>query len=242
VQQEAAAKAAEAERARLQQQAALKFQVDERTRRQVERQMRIARFVNNYEGGECFFVTPTAVAEDSTTLDGFGSSVEPFNLLDTEFKRANGFEANIGVHQVTLAQCAAVTFLSRLRNEPGLLPRLDIAATTVKSGGTLSGFVAEFGDRYLELILVTDDGVVYKETDRLRANGDNVSFTLTPPSADAVSGGPQLLFAIVSNAPLVALKAPRPGTAAEVFARVFKEARDTGQTINVSPKYFKLEK
>jgi hypothetical protein len=233
---------AAAEQARLQQQAVLKLEADERSRRQIERQVRITRFVSNYEGGECFFVTPIAVAEDATTLDGFGSSLEPFNLLDSEFKRANGFEANIGVHQVTRPQCAAVTFLSRLRNEPGLPPRLDIAATTVKSGGALSGFVAEFADRHVELVLVTDSGAVYKVTDRLRANGDSVSFTLAPPDADAAPGGPQLLFAIVTNAPLNAFKPARQGNAAEVFARAFREARDTGQTINVSPKYFKLEK
>jgi hypothetical protein len=78
--------------------------------------------------------------------------------------------------------------------------------------------------------------------DRLRANGDNVSFTLTPPDADAAPGGPQLLFAIVTNAPLNAFKPVRQDNAAEVFARALREARDTGQTINVSPKYFKLEK
>ena len=100
--------------------------------------------------------------------------------------------------------------------------------------------MAEFGDRHVELVLVTDGGAVYKVTDRLRANGDSVSFTLTPPDADAAPGGPQLL--IVTNAPLNAFKPARQGNAAEVFARAFREARDTGQTINVSPKYFKLEK
>jgi eukaryotic-like serine/threonine-protein kinase len=204
--------------------------------------MRITRFVNNYEGGECFFVTPTVVAEDKTTLDGYGSSVAPFEALDTEFKRANGFEALIGVHQVTQAQCAAVSFLSRIRNQPGLPPRLDISAASVKSGGAITGMVAEFGDRHVELVLVADDGIVYNLTGRLRSDGDSRSFTLNLSGADPVPAQPQLLLALVSNAPLEALKASRPGTAQEVFARALREARDTGQTLNVSAKYFKLEK
>jgi len=35
------------------------------------------------------------IAADRTTLDGYGSSVMPFEVLDYEFKRANGFEALI---------------------------------------------------------------------------------------------------------------------------------------------------
>jgi serine/threonine-protein kinase len=239
--QEAAAAVA-AERQRLQQQAALTADADERSRRDVERQLRITRFVNNYDGGECFFVAATLVAENRATLDGLGSSVAPFEALDSEFKRINGFEANIGVHQVTRDQCAAVNFLSQLKNEPGLPPRLDIGATAVKSGAALTGTVAEFGDRTVALVLVTDNGNVLNLTSGLKPDGDSLSFALNPLSDDMTAGQPQLLLAIVSNAPLGALKNDRTGPAAQAFARALKEARDTGQTVNVSPKYFKLEK
>jgi len=223
----------------------LKSEEDARLRRQAaaaERQTRVTRFVNNYEGGDCFFVTPTLVAEDQANLEGYGSSLAPFQALDTEFKRANGFEAMIGLHQVTPPQCAAVTFLSRVRNQPGRAPRLDIGSPTLKSGSALTGTVADFGGRNVDLVLVADDGAVYNLSGKLTANGDAKSFTVSMPPGDAAPGQPQLLFAVVTDKPLAALQSPKPGGADEVFARAVEEARNTGQALNVAAKYFKLEK
>lgn len=217
----------------------------------IERAMRITRFVNNYEGGDCFFVTPLLVAADRTDLDGYGYSPEPFDLLDTEFQRANGFEADIALHQVTLAQCAAVTFLSRTRNQPGVAPSLEISAATMNGGspGTLStpgspltGSIAGVGNRHVDLLLIAEDGTVHNLSSHLSPGDGDKSFTLDLPRKDRGPGQPQLLFAVASQAPLESLKPGRLGTAEEVFDRALKEARDTGQALNVRAKYFKLEK
>jgi hypothetical protein len=74
----------------------------------------IVRFVNNYDGGDCFFVTVVKVTETTAFLDGYGKSVIPFGLLD-EALHQHGIDANIGFHQVAPLQCAAVNFLWRSR-------------------------------------------------------------------------------------------------------------------------------
>jgi hypothetical protein len=51
----------------------------------------INRFVNNYDGGDCFFVTTVKVTETTAILEGDGDSVIPFERLDLEFKRQIGF-------------------------------------------------------------------------------------------------------------------------------------------------------
>ena len=203
---------------------------------------RITDFVNAYDGGDCFFVLPATVADGKATLEGFGSSVAPFEVLDYEFKRQNGSEASIGVHQVMPEQCPAVSFLSRTRNQRGLPPRLDINAAGLKNAAPLTGTIAEFGDRHVELLLVADDGYVHNLSTLLKQNGNTRTFSIGIKKTTPPPPTPQLLFAIVSSKPLEALRLPQLGSTAEqVFSQVLNEALQTGQSLNVSAKYFMLE-
>jgi serine/threonine protein kinase len=250
---------AEAERLRAEREAALKREEEERQRRQneaknqtgkfsaVERpsadpKERINQFVRAYDGGDCFFVAPVTVAEGKATLEGYSTSSAPFEILDYEFKRQNGFEALIGVHEVTPAQCAAVSFLWRARKERGGAPRLDINVAALRSGGALTGTVAEFGDRNIELLLVSDDGFVHNLTGMLKPMGDTKSFNIRMQKTDPGPAQPQLLIAIADAKPLEALKPAQLGSAEQVFAQLLAEALQSGQSLNVSAKYFKLEK
>jgi hypothetical protein len=141
-----------------------------------------------------------------------------------------------------------VTFLSRTRNQPGLAPSLEISATTMNGGSPgspgspLTGSIAGVGNRHVDLLLIAEDGAVHNLTSRLSPGDGDKSFTLDLPRKNSGAGQPQLLFAVASRAPLESLSSGRLGTAEEVFARALKEARDTGQALNVSAKYFKLEK
>jgi len=204
---------------------------------------RITQFVNTYDGGDCFFIATETVADGKATLEGFGSSVAPFEVLDYEFKRLNGFEASIGVHQVTPEQCAAVSFLSRTKNQRGAAPRLEINTAGLRNGAPLTGSVSEFGNRNVELVVVADDGYVDNLSAWLKPNGNSKTFSIRIKTENPGPRRPQLLFAIVSSKPLEALKLPQRGEAAEqVFAQVLAEALQSGQILNVSAKYFTLEK
>ena len=121
---------------------------------------KIKRYVEHYDGGDCFFVTPIAIGENRATIEGLGASVQPFSNLDAAFKRENGFEADISVRQITPPQCPAVTFLGRLRDERSRAPRLDVDNVNLRNGDTLTGLVDRFGSRNIELLLVSDAGAV----------------------------------------------------------------------------------
>jgi eukaryotic-like serine/threonine-protein kinase len=208
---------------------------------------RIRQFVNSYDGGDCFFVEPVTVAEGNTTLEGYGRSATPFAVLDFEFKRSNGFEASVGYHMVTQPQCAAISFLGRLRNQRGPTPRLDVSAGNLRSNGYINGFVADFGNRNVELLMVDHEGIVLSLTSLLKGDGDPRSFTINLKRGDAGPPKLQLLFALASSKPLESLKPRQPGSmelgaADEVFARVYDEVLKSGQSINVRIKSFNLEK
>src|SRR4029077_18892346 len=85
---------------------------------------KIKSFVDQYDGGDCFFVSAVAISAGAAALEGFGASTKPFTALDADFQRAMGFEADIGVRQVTQPQCPAVGFLGRLRNQQDRAARL----------------------------------------------------------------------------------------------------------------------
>src|SRR5262249_12705115 len=117
--------------------------ISPRERPATDPRQRIIEFVNAYDGGDCFFISPEAVDDGRATLDGIGSAVAPCEFLDYEFKRQNGLEASIGVHQVMAEQCPAVSFLFRTRNQRGVAPRLDVVTAGLKDGGPLTGSISE---------------------------------------------------------------------------------------------------
>jgi eukaryotic-like serine/threonine-protein kinase len=200
----------------------------------------IARFVNQYDGGECFFVTPVKVSETSASLEGFGASATPFEVLDDAFKRTHGFEADIGLRQVTAPQCPAVTFLSRARATAPSAPRLQVAETSLRSGQTLSGSIDDPANRPIELLLVDDEGQVHNLSRLLRSGSSGKAFRVQL-DLSGTGSQPQLLVAIASAQPINALRQQELGSAAVLFPRVLDEAARAGLTLGVAAKYFKLQ-
>jgi serine/threonine-protein kinase len=201
----------------------------------------ITRYVNDYDGGECFFVTPISIGETAARIEGYGASIVPFQALDTDFKKANGFEAEIGIRQVTAPQCPAITFLGRLRAHRGAAPQLEIKQTNLKSGGALSGTIGGFGNRNVELLLVSDDGSVNNLTSLVKTTRDGKSFNLRMQLNGAGAAQPEILLAVVSAQPLSALQLSQPADARQVFSAALAEAARTGQTVAATARYFKLE-
>jgi hypothetical protein len=139
------------------------------------------------------------------------------------------------------------------------VPRLDIAAPvvrsvnpltdtlSVKSGEYLTGAVADFGNRNVDLLLVGDDGNVYSLSDNLISGGNAKTFRVRLIRNNPGPPQPQLLLAVVAAKPLQALKPAQPGSAdlgsaGKLFPKVLAEALQPGQSLNVSFKYFWLEK
>jgi serine/threonine-protein kinase len=220
---------------------------------------RIIEFVNAYDSPDamrrrgapphCFFVEPVTVKDGDVRLEGLGISQEPFNALYSEFMRKFGGDPTIAWGQVTPEQCPAVNFLSRTKNESGVAPQLDIDASGLRNMDLLTGTVAEFGDRHVELLLITDDGYVRNLTEKLTPSGNTKTFSLGLKNPGAGPGQlpsgslpVQLLFGVASSNPLEALKlSPGWSRAEQVFAQVQAEVLRSNQTVKVGWKRFLLE-
>jgi serine/threonine protein kinase len=207
----------------------------------------IRHYLDRYDGGDCFYVSAVAISDNAAALEGFGASPAPFETLDADFHRTLGIEPDIGVRQVTQQQCPAISFLSRLRNDRTQAPRLDIDKATVRNGEVLTGMVDHFGDRNVDLILVSDSGTVQNLSQLLKPGTDAKTFKIgmqRNESGGGSGGGrqPQLLLAIASASPLASLRSGQAMAAAELFPNLVNEAAQTGQKLGASARYFMLEK
>jgi len=204
---------------------------------------KIWRFLEQYDGGDCFFVAPVAVDESSVILQGLGASAKPFEVLDGAFLRDVGFEASIGVRVVTRAQCPAITFLGRLRGTRASAPHLEIDSVNLHPGDALTGTVDSGGSRNIELLLVSDTGFAQNLSHLLKPGAGARSFNVDMRRNAGPRGGqPQLLIAVASPLPLEALRPGRPIRANQLFAAALSDAAKTGQPVAAVARYFKLER
>ena len=202
---------------------------------------RVIRYVQRYDGGSCFFVAPVAVTETDAKLEGYGASPQPFEALDAAFLHENGFEASIDVRLVTPAQCPAVTLLWRLRGTNA--PRLHIDGINLRPGAPLTGSVDASEDRSIELLLVTNSGVVRNVSRLLKPGPAGRTFVINLPDLEGASTGqPQLLIAVASAHPLHALRFNWPIASDRLLSVVLAEAAGTNQAVSAMARYFKLER
>jgi serine/threonine-protein kinase len=205
------------------------------------RAQQIQSYINQYDGGDCFFITPTMVSANAARIDGYGATSSAFQVLDDAFKRTNGFEADIEVRQVTAAQCPAITFLGRLRHERARAPQLQIAQPSIRSGEAVTGSIDGVGSNSVQLLLVSDEGSVQDISALLKPSGDARTFNLRLQRTGAAGAQPQLLVAVVSGRPLATLQGAQSTPADQLFPLALTEAARTGQAIAASVRYFKLD-
>jgi hypothetical protein len=207
-----------------------------------ERMEKIVRYIEQYDGGSCFFVAPVELTEAKARLEGYGASPRPFEGLNSAFQHENGFEATIDVRLVAPPQCPAVTFLGRLRGVSAPHLRIDGVSLSRSAGDSLVGAVDGFGGWNIVLLLATDSGAVQNVSHLLKPGTDARTFALgLADIGKASTGQPQLLIAVATSQPLDALRFDRPVAADRLFPAVLSEAARTNQAVAAMARYFKLE-
>jgi serine/threonine-protein kinase len=203
---------------------------------------KVRSYIEKYDGGNCFFVVPVAISEHAAVIEGFGSSIEPFRSLDTAFQRSIGFEADIGVREVTEQQCPAISFLAQLRGENARAPHLDIDREALHNGEVLNGMVDHYGTRQVALFLVSDAGTVQNLSSLLKPGTDAKTFNIGMKRPEGTAGRqPQLLIAVTSPSLVNALQLGEPSKADHFFVQVLSEAAKSGTPLSAAARYFMLE-
>jgi serine/threonine-protein kinase len=201
-------------------------------------------FLQQYDGGDCFYIMPVAIGTSAAVVDGFGASTAPFDALDRSFKKSQGFDASIRVWMVTPPQCPAITFLNKMHGDASRSPRISLESEKLKSGETLSGSVENFANRVVELLLVADDGQVQNMSYLLKPGTDALFFSIDTQAIGQSSAAsvPFLVMAVATPRVLDSLRQPRPTPADQFFLQVISEAQRANLAINASARYFVVQK
>ena len=204
----------------------------------------VHRFLQQYEGGDCFFIMPVALGASAAVVEGFGASTAPFDALDKSFKKSQGFEASIGVRLVTPPQCPAITFLNKVRGNSARAPRISLGSIKIKPNEAITGNIENFANRVVELLLVSEDGLVQNLSYLLQPGTDALAFSIEMNRSEASLGSnvPQLVMAVATPRVLDSLRQPRPMAADQFFLQVQSEAQRANMTINASARYVTIQK
>jgi hypothetical protein len=192
---------------------------------------RILEFLNSYDGGPCFLVTPLSVADGRATLDAFGSAPAPFDRLFENFRRSLGFSATVARHTVAPPQCPAIAFVARLRPNSG--PPLRVILDDPRGSEAISGTITGGGNRTIDLLRVAPDGSVFRLTGALQNAGERKTFNVERPTGTIGPAELQLLIAVTGTAPVGAAGASSPGIADQVFGRMLDDTQRSGASLSL---------
>jgi hypothetical protein len=198
---------------------------------------RALRAIREFQGGDCFLAAPTAVTDRSASIDGYGRGKEPFDALDASFAKEIGFEAQIGVREVTPAQCPALSFAKRFLTTTDD-PRLYLAKTKLRrTGEELEGYMATQA-RHVLLLLVDDNGAAHDVTSQLVGVADQRGFAMRLANSKP---SPLLLLALGADEPLPAEAPTKSQSGEDYFSRLGSRFAQLAKPPMLTIGYVKME-
>jgi serine/threonine protein kinase len=211
-----------------------------------ERTARMLKYVRYFDGGPCFFLSPTDVTDRKAAIDVFSLADQQVQQFETDFRLVNGIAPQVSTAHLTAAQCPGVAFLQRLDPDPapgGL--RLDLRQTVVRPGQRLQGQIEGLGDRTAALLVIGDKGRL-KVLPLRRERGNAVIDARIDDDDDTVPSS-KLVIAVAGAKPLTSLEtlaSAKTAMAWEALPGVLEEAlkrNDPTATLAV-PKLIRIER
>jgi serine/threonine-protein kinase len=202
---------------------------------------RMRRFLRNYDGGGCFFAVPVALDGSPPRIDGYGSRREPIFAFGEEFKRALGVAPDIGMRDLTDAQCPAIHFIGGLLKSrfPELRVRLD--RDQIASGADLRGTIEGVQLRWLYLVLIDDDGMVQDLSQYLSKQDGRLTFAAPMYVQGQGRLRNQLLVGVATSHKLSLLKTDKPIRAEDFLPTVVDEADRKGADVALGVGAFRVK-
>jgi len=109
----------------------------------------------------CFAALPTVSGvSGALELDTFGLQSETLASFTEGLAREAGLTPTTYQREITAAQCAALRFVTGLRDYPAFSLTIDLDQRDIPQQGYLIGDIRHFGDRIVHLLLVDDEGDV----------------------------------------------------------------------------------
>ena len=169
------------------------------------------------------------------------ASAAPFQILDDAFKSAHGFEADIDVRQVTAAQCPALSFVGRLRQQRDRAPQLQIGETSLRSGQALTGTVQVVGNRQRAIAARVGGGRGAGPVGSVEARGRQLHLQSAHAAHRRVRGAAAIAARREQRTAAAKRSRDAQSPADQLFPLAGVEVARTGQSIGATIRYFKLD-
>ncbi|UCI07114.1 serine/threonine-protein kinase [Mesorhizobium sp. B1-1-8] len=203
-----------------------------------------ASWVRDFGGGDCFYASLTSATDKSAAIEGFGTAVQPFEQMLSDFQTRFHLEPDISVRLIDQPQCEVTKFLRFLDRSGTERPQLVLDETSVPDGAPISGTLVTRGGLVSNVLLIDHKGMAFNIDDRLVAQADKATFNIPIGlgAADKAAGKalPQIMLVITGPKDIQAAMFSRPTPASELLPKILEEIEADGADFSATAKYFRL--
>lgn len=165
-----------------------------------DRTARMFQYVRYFDGGPCFYASPTEITDRKAAIDVFALSDQQVQHFDSDFRLVNGIAPQITMAKLTAAQCPAIAFLQRLDPDPAKSFRFELRQAALRPGQRLQGQIEGVGDRSISILAIGDSGRVKLLPSPRRERGNAIIDARIDDDDNTVPGS-KLLIAIAGTRP-----------------------------------------
>ena len=203
-----------------------------------------ASWVRDFSGGACFYASLISAINGAPAIEGFGTTVQPFERMLGDFRSKFHVEPEIGVRLITQPQCELTGFLRYFDRNSAERPQLALDSMSVPDGSPISGTLVTRGGLVSNVMLIDHKGIAFNLDDRMVAQSDKAAFSIPIGlgTADKAAGKavPQIILVITGPRDIQAAMFARPMPASELLPRILKEIEADGSQFSATAKYFRL--
>lgn len=201
-------------------------------------------WVSAFNGGDCFYATVTSATDKSAAIEGFGTSVPPFEQLLGEFQAKFHVEPDISVRLIQPTQCGITDFLRFMGASTADRPQLVLDQTSVPDGSPIDGTLVTHGGLVSSVILIDHRGIAFNLDDRVVVQADKATFSIPIGlgAADKAAGKalPQIIMLITGPDEIKAADFSTPTPASVLLPRILDEIGARSSEFSATAKYFRL--
>ncbi|TPN85030.1 serine/threonine protein kinase [Mesorhizobium sp. CU2] len=203
-----------------------------------------ASWVRDFSGGDCFYASLTSAGDGAAAIEGFATSVQPFEQMLNDFKSRFHLEPDISVRLIEQPQCEVTNFLRFLNRSGAERPQLVLDRTSVPDGAPIRGTLTTHGGLVSNIMLIDHRGIAFNLDDRIVAQADKATFNIPIGlgAADKALGKavPQIMLVITGPQDIQAAMFSRPTPASELLPKILEEIEADGSQFSATAKYFRL--
>ena len=199
------------------------------TNDQVDGFAKVVNFLKFYNSeNSCFLALPSISSKEKMILSGFSNEKSSWPNFQKALAENTRFETPGRLASISDAQCQVITFARQSNSYPSYSVSLQLDYSSIKNGEFIAGKIFIDEGRYLNFLLVDDEGTAININRFVNIEKNNSTFQLQVNLTGGEVSTSQLLLAIVTDKTLDSMQSHEAIAVTELLNNIKKEvgARD----------------